>query len=180
MDKKEIRAWIKKLTKEKNANEKSNEAVVVTELLRQIIDKRKPHIVAAFMPMGDEISVDIEQLKEHCRIVIPRITLDSNNQAEMEFFDYNPADIHSGAYGINEPQSNNAMNAEDIDMMILPGVAFTRQGERLGRGKGFYDRYTSRKGFHAYCIGVCFSHQVLESLPTEAHDRTVDEIVIAE
>ena len=62
----------------------------------------------------------------------------------------------------------------------VPAVAFTRRGERLGRGKGFYDCYLSREGFRAYTVGVCYSHQLLDTLPTEPHDRRVDEVVVGE
>ena len=85
-----------------------------------------------------------------------------------------------GAYGINEPQGDTPCPAEAIDLMVVPAVAFTRRGERLGRGKGFYDCYLSREGFRAYTVGVCYSHQLLDSLPTEPHDCRVDEVVVGE
>ena len=62
-------------------------------------------------------------------------------------------------------------------MMVVPGVAFTAAGERMGRGKGYYDRYLSREGFRAYSVGVCFGCQMCEELPTEPHDRRMDEVI---
>ncbi|MBP3290798.1 MAG: 5-formyltetrahydrofolate cyclo-ligase [Alistipes sp.] len=180
MTKKEIRQHIRSLTAAKNADCKARQAEVVTQRLCEIITERKPKIVAAFMPMSDEIAIDIKRLSTLCRVVIPRITSHSDGQAEMEFFDYNTAEIGSGAYGINEPQGEDIVQPEQIDIMILPGMAFTTRGERLGRGKGFYDRYTSREGFRAYCIGVCFAHQILTTLPTEPHDRLIDEVIFGE
>ena len=179
MEKKEIRGLIRTLTSALTEADKAQQAHSVTEQLRHIIIERKPKIVAAFMPLSDEIAIDIANLSALCRIVIPRITGDKQGEATMEFYDYNLADISAGAYGIEEPQGSQAIAADMIDMMILPGVAFTSQGDRLGRGKGFYDRYTSRKNFHAYCIGVCYKHQVLDKLPVEPHDKRVDEVVYA-
>ena len=179
MEKKEIRGLIRTFTSTLTEADRAQQAHSVTEQLRHIIIERKPKIVAAFMPLSDEIAIDIADLSALCRIVIPRITSDKHSEATMEFYDYNLADISAGAYGIDEPQGSQAISADMIDMMILPGVAFTSQGDRLGRGKGFYDRYTSRKNFRAYCIGVCYSHQILSNLPVEPHDKRVDEVVYA-
>jgi len=60
-------------------------------------------------------------------------------------------------------------------VILIPGLAFTERGERLGRGKGFYDKYLSH--YHGIKIGVCFSEQLEDRLPTEKHDVTLDYIV---
>ncbi len=180
MEKKEIRAVIKRLNTNQTELHKKSEAAQVTELLCRHIRESKPNVVAAFMPLFDEIPINIEQIAALCRVVVPRITQDFAGCAEMEFFDYIPTEIHSGAYGISEPQGATPCDVEDIDLMIIPGVAFTPQGDRLGRGKGFYDRYTAREGFRAKCVGVCFRHQIVESLPTEPHDRRVDMVITAD
>ena len=71
-------------------------------------------------------------------------------------------------------------SAADIDVMVVPGVAFTSVGDRLGRGKGYYDRYMAREGFRAQTIGVCYSCQLCDELPVEEHDRRVDRVISAE
>ncbi len=180
MEKKEIRKAIKLLTASLTEAQKQTEAEAVTTSLIRFIEQEKPSIVAAFMPLPDEIEININRLAALCRVVIPRITANSLGVAEMEFFDYKPAEISAGAYGINEPQGATPCAAEDIDLMIMPAVAFTPQGDRLGRGKGFYDRYTARKGFRATCLGVCYRHQLIDELPTEPHDRRADMVITAE
>ncbi len=180
MEKKEIRKAIKLLTASLTEAQKRTEAEVVTTSLIRFIAHEKPSVVAAFMPLPDEIEIDINRLVALCRVVVPRITASSFGAAEMEFFDYKPTEISAGAYGINEPQGATPCATEDIDLMIMPAVAFTPQGDRLGRGKGFYDRYLSRKGFRAKCIGVCFNHQLLDTLPTEPHDRRTDMVITAD
>ncbi len=59
-----------------------------------------------------------------------------------------------------------------IDVALVPGVAFTAEGARLGRGKGYYDRFLPRLT-NAYLYGICFPYQVVESLPCSAHDIRV-------
>jgi 5-formyltetrahydrofolate cyclo-ligase len=147
------------------------ESLAVVEQLRHIIARRAPKVVALFAPLWDEVQLQglIDDLS--CRVVLPRVEGD-----DMEFFDYTPTDLKEGSFGIMEPQGQKPCPASDIDLMVVPGVAFTKEGERLGRGKGFYDRYLSREGFRGFCIGVGYKHQLLDSLPTEPHDRQMDMV----
>ncbi|MFI3269579.1 MAG: 5-formyltetrahydrofolate cyclo-ligase, partial [Rikenellaceae bacterium] len=92
--------------------------------------------------------------------------------------DNNNGGLRVGRFGILEPSGSTPVAASQIDVMIVPGVAFTRDGRRLGRGRGYYDRYLARPDFRATTMGVGFSHQLLRELPTEPHDRTLDRIVI--
>ncbi len=139
-------------------------------------DKQPAGCAAAFMPMPDEIDtlplVD-RLLAAGWKVVIPKVEGD-----QMEFYPYSTESLSCGAWGIMEPGTNAApVSASEIDVMIVPGRAFTQAGDRLGRGKGFYDRYMSRDGFRARTIGVCFKCQLVEVLPTEPHDMKVDEVV---
>ena len=64
-----------------------------------------------------------------------------------------------------------------VDVVVVPGVAFTRDGDRLGQGGGWYDRFLCRLGPGAVSIGVCFVEQVVDELPLEPHDVRVDRVV---
>ena len=63
-----------------------------------------------------------------------------------------------------------------IDVVIIPGVAFTRDGKRLGRGKGYYDRFLPKLST-AYRIGVCYDFQLSDTLPTESYDQKMDLVI---
>ncbi len=167
---KAIRTEIAKLSVEEKRSLSSqifNELFVLKEV-------KDASVVALFVSLHDEPSTDlaIEQLSHHKRVVVPRIEGD-----EMEFYDISEG-LQKGAFGIMEPLSAVPISPAEIDVMVLPGVAFTRQGYRLGRGKGFYDKYLSRKGFRAYTVGVCFPCQLVENIPTEKHDKILDSVVI--
>ena len=64
-----------------------------------------------------------------------------------------------------------------VDLVLVPGLAFTRDGGRLGRGRGFFDRFLAHRTPRAAKIGVCFNFQILPSLPLEAHDVKVSLVV---
>ena len=85
------------------------------------------------------------------------------------------ASVEHDKFGVPTPTGTDCLHPEDLDLILVPGVAFTRSGDRLGRGGGFYDRYLARTT--ATTVGVCFQCQVVPSLPTERHDARVDWIV---
>ena len=81
-----------------------------------------------------------------------------------------------GAFGVREPAADLTCTVapDSLDLVLVPGVAFTRSGERLGRGGGFYDRLLASLPAHVCKIGTCFSAQLLDELPVEPHDQRVD------
>lgn len=83
--------------------------------------------------------------------------------------------LKTGAYGIKEPVGETFTDYEKIDLTIIPGVAFDSHGNRLGRGKGYYDRLLPK--IKAYKIGICFSFQITEKIPTEDHDTQMNLII---
>ncbi len=86
--------------------------------------------------------------------------------------------LTEGAFHIDEPTGTAFTDYAAIDLAVIPGVAFDRQGNRLGRGKGYYDRLLPRIPT-AYKLGLCFPFQVLNQIPAEAHDIPMDEVLIA-
>lgn len=82
-----------------------------------------------------------------------------------------------GSFGIYEPNGEIWRDVMQPELIIVPGLAFDRQGHRLGRGKGFYDRFLSQQ--IGYKIGVCFHYQIFPAIPVEVHDVAVDEVIFA-
>ena len=97
------------------------------------------------------------------------------NDLELRLYT-GPQDLKKGAYGIEEPVGEPFTDYASIDLAIIPGVAFDVHGNRLGRGKGYYDRLLPRLP-HIYKIGICFPFQLLEEVPTEALDVRMDEVL---
>ena len=83
--------------------------------------------------------------------------------------------LATGAYGILEPDHRDALISEDIDAVLVPGLAFTRRGLRLGRGAGFFDRFLAST--EAKRIGVFFSCQIAPWLPIDEWDMRMDAVV---
>ncbi len=84
-------------------------------------------------------------------------------------------DLNKGAYGINEPKTINKANVDDIDLILVPGIAFSVSGERIGFGKGYYDKLLEK--FNGVKIGVCYDFQIVNHIPSSPHDIKMDMIV---
>lgn len=93
--------------------------------------------------------------------------------SQLKSFD----DLRSGSLGVLEPSPENriSMTPESFDLVIIPGVAFDRQGGRLGYGKGYYDRFLDQT--NAFRLALAFDFQVLENVPTEKHDVPMNGIL---
>ncbi len=86
------------------------------------------------------------------------------------------ADLSPGRFGVLEPASNcPSVSLNQLDLVFVPGVAFSRAGARLGRGKGFYDRLLAEVRGHK--CGVAYEVQVIATVPEEPHDIRVDSIL---
>jgi 5-formyltetrahydrofolate cyclo-ligase len=86
-------------------------------------------------------------------------------------------ELHPGKFGIREPDPIRIV--ERLDAIVLPGLAFTETGIRIGQGAGFYDRFLEMACAEMVKIGVCFDFQVIKEIPREEHDVNVDLLVYA-
>lgn len=112
------------------------------------------------------------------QVAVPKVLI----KEEMDFFVIRSRqELSAGSFGILEPIHHEyswTAKAEERVLVLLPGLAFDRKGNRLGYGKGFYDRYLSaHPSYHT--MGIAFSVQCMEQLPAQPHDQKV-EILITE
>mgnify|MGYP000201497045 FL=1 len=95
----------------------------------------------------------------------------------MEFFEITGfSDLEPGYFGILEPREGCRRACCPESVILVPGAAFSRNGKRLGRGGGFYDRFLEREPKHKK-IAAAYEYQMMETLPSEVHDVPVDMVV---
>jgi 5-formyltetrahydrofolate cyclo-ligase len=131
--------------------------------------------VMAFWSFGSEVQTAalIQRLHEAGkRVVLPRIV-----EGEIAAVTYAPGDpVAATSFGAMEPVGAELVPAEDVDVVIVPGVAFDRRGGRVGYGGGFYDRLLSRAP-SAPAVAVAFDVQLVDGVPQGRNDSRVDVIV---
>jgi len=91
-------------------------------------------------------------------------------------------DLTPGPWGILEPRpgSGRRVAARDLDLIIVPGVAFDRQGNRLGYGRGYYDSFLPRAAVEAKIVGIAFREQIVDGVPHEPRDFVIPLLVTAD
>jgi 5-formyltetrahydrofolate cyclo-ligase len=131
--------------------------------------------VVAFFPHKSEPNIEpflewvVSNRKE---LYLPRVNESGLDLVQVLFF----SDLKEGAYGIMEPKSDlQATDLTEFDVILVPGVGFTPNGDRLGFGGGFYDRLL--KLVKGCKIGIGYEFQVLDEIPVEEHDVSLDMIV---
>ena len=108
------------------------------------------------------------------RVALPRTLLSEKRLVFHRIFTL--GELVPGAYGIPEPPPENpVVPCEEADLVLVPGLAFDREGFRLGYGGGFYDRILRK--IRAPRVGLAFSFQLIERVPREEHDLPVDGVV---
>jgi 5-formyltetrahydrofolate cyclo-ligase len=136
---------------------------------------RNARVAALFAAMPSE--PDLSDLSESTdkTFAFPRVEGD-----EVKFYAPPPAGpwgVGSGKVREPDPAHSTPVPAMEIDLILVPGLAFTSRGERLGRGGGYYDRLLARISAEVPRIGVAFACQIVERLPIEPHDAAVDCVV---
>lgn len=114
----------------------------------------------------------IDRWQANKRFFLPRV-----NGVDLDILPYDKTRMQMGAFRIEEPSGDDIQNATSIDLIVVPAVAYDRYGNRVGRGKGYYDRLLRHT--KALTIGVAYDFQLMDEITTEPHDVPVD-IVITE
>ena len=140
-------------------------SVGLTEQLIKLIESRAPSKVASYSPIANEPDVSDfnDWLADKGMLLLPRIV--------GEGLEFATGSLARGPMGILEPQGPGVAP----DLLIIPAVAVDLRGNRLGRGKGFYDRALALLEVPAFA--VVFDPEVIEKLPLEPHDRAVNGVV---
>lgn len=110
------------------------------------------------------------------RVLAPQVGWETKQMLPVEIRNLD-TDVADSNYGIREPVRGVPFPIELIDLVIVPGIGFDLQGNRLGRGRGFYDRFLSRPNFNGVFCGLALEEQVVESLPADPHDVKIHMLV---
>ncbi len=189
ISKQELRKSIKSLC-EQNKDSLAAQSKRICELILASPQYKNAEQIFAYMALADEVDlgeVIKAALRDGKKVALPKIM--DFEKGLMQFFYLDTvqtlnSQTQAGTLGISEPdpqvlQPVDATTLKDSSILILvPGRAFTKEGDRLGRGKGFYDRFLAddllRSARDAVMAGVCFDFQIKKSLPVDDRDIRMD------
>lgn len=193
--KKNLRKKVKSIVREISSAEKGRRSLFGCELLLRGQTYLESDVVFSYMALPDEVDVSVineEAIRNKSVFALPRV-IDADSGV-MRFYFCDRGDrplLLPGSYGILEPEENPekelnlaAFRGKKV-MVIVPGVAFSKDNYRMGRGKGFYDRILSflmekskSYGYEIKFSGICFREQMAEDIPVEENDVRMNEVIV--
>ncbi len=161
-------------------NRKRFSRTIVWKLINQFIDKNISTVMT-YVPLKGE--VDVYPFIDYCLqngidIYVPRTNPDDGIMEAVRIYDLRE-DLLKGNYGIDEPRPDLQETAlpQELQLIIVPGLAFDRDGYRLGFGGGYYDQFLVNLSSGNTAVAVAYSFQIVEHLPRDEWDIPVDAVV---
>lgn len=176
MNKKETRERLRSMRWGLTADEQARAAHALAAQIADYAPYRAAHTVMAYMACRGELSLEAvigDVLASGRRLALPRCEAPGIMTARLV---KSMDDLSSGTYGLLEPKADcPIVDPGEINLVFVPGAAFDREGHRIGQGGGYYDRFL--KECSAHRAGVCHGFALLDSVPWEAHDETMDDVI---
>ena len=177
MDKKEIKKTIRKeiahLKKNHTMEWQEKMSALILSKLEETDQFRNARSIAIYHAIPGEVQTEsfINKWHKTKQLYLPVI---ENDFLKLQPY-HGPDNLKAGVFGILEPASNHAVDVSDISLIIVPGVAFDKNRNRMGRGKGYYDKLL--KHSQACKIGICYEFQLIEEVPSESFDVPMDVVI---
>lgn len=159
--------------------ERDSKSLKIQEKLFGLDAFRKARTVCFFVGTEEEVNTVpmIEgSIRQGKRVLVPLAKLENK---ELKLYELQAlSELKTGMLDILEPDPSKARpaNPKDVDLVVVPGLAFDEKKQRLGRGAGFYDRFLLTAP-RAYKVALAFSFQLFPEIPQEAHDHPLDEVL---
>lgn len=172
MDKTRIRQLIKAHKALLTDAERLAAAAAVFTKLEQTAAFKVADRILMYHSLPDELSTHgfIERWADDKHFYLPRV-----NGINLDILPYDRSRLALGAFHIEEPQGDDTVSPDTIELVVVPAVAYDRNGNRVGRGKGFYDRLLCDT--RAVKIGVAYDFQLVDDIDADEHDIPVDYII---
>lgn len=155
--------------------EKLRRSETVMRGVEELAEFRRAKVVLLYWSMTDEVQTHafVERWYKEKTLLLPCVVGD-----DLVLRQYTGPEcmVAGEQFGIGEPTGKEYTDLASVEVIVVPGVAFDRQRNRMGRGRGFYDRLLKSTP-NAVKVGVAYDFQVLDAIPTEPHDVKMDRIV---
>jgi 5-formyltetrahydrofolate cyclo-ligase len=173
MTKDEIRAGIRAREKAFTEADRHAASILAQQAFLDSEDYRKAQRIGCYLSTRRDVDTRLileQSLVDGKRIGAPRYDPISETWCHIQM--HHPDACERGSWQVAEPLAGAPL--APLDLVLVPGRAFDRSGNRIGHGKGHYDRML--EGFEGRCVGLAFSWQILKQVPREPHDRPMDAL----
>ena len=177
MDKKELRAKIRQMKREMTQEQICAASEKLGQLFVNTPQYREAKTIYGYLPYNQEVRTVpmLEQaIRDGKRVAVPKVYGDDMKFIYMDDL----SQVELGYAGIPEPIADGPVADDPTALVLMPGMAFTKNGDRMGYGGGFYDKFLAAEPDHP-TVALCYAFQMVESLPTEEYDIPVDCVLWA-
>ena len=175
-DKDEIRRTMRERRKALTPEERTAASEIICAKLTAL-NLHSPIAVYLASPQEIDLSPFIRKmLATGVKVVAPRWNGETYELAVLKGLD--DAHLRKGPMGILEPVEAEIVSPREVGIWLVPGLAFTRNGKRLGYGGGWYDRFLVEAPKDAWKIGIAHAFQVVDDLPSESHDILLSKVIV--
>ncbi len=174
MDKKALRAEIREKKRAMTEEEIVSRSARLGELFLASDAYKNAKTVYGYLPYNQEvrtIPVLQQALNDGKRVAVPKVMGDTMVFIYMDDL----TRVEKSSYGIPEPIDDGPVADDEEALVLMPGLAFTQKGDRMGYGGGFYDKFLAAEPNHP-TLALCYDFQMVEKLPTEEYDIPVDAV----
>jgi 5-formyltetrahydrofolate cyclo-ligase len=181
MDKAQIRKLMLEKLKEQKKLDQEKKSGIIKDKLFGLEEFRKAKTVMFYVSLDYEVDTR-KMIKETLRmgkvVVVPATVKKDRTIIPSRILNFD-GELSPSNFGILEPRQQclRPVPKEDLDLIIVPGLAFDESGTRIGHGGGYYDRFLKKLSPHTKTIGLAFSFQVFDRLPTGCHDVPVSRVI---
>ncbi|PKP39159.1 MAG: 5-formyltetrahydrofolate cyclo-ligase [Bacteroidetes bacterium HGW-Bacteroidetes-15] len=174
MSKQLLRQEIRELKKKADKQRMLSASQKIFHQVEELTEFKSAKTILAYWSLPDEVQTHDFVMKwyREKQILLPIV---AGEMLEIREFSGMECMEPGSSFGILEPKKGKAVNNINIDLVIVPGVAFDLQGNRLGRGKGYYDKLLKNKD--TYKVGVCFDFQLVDKVPVDSFDISMNIVV---
>ena len=177
MDKKELRSRIRQLKRAMTEEQINTASAKLGELFVNTPQYKNAKTIYGYLPYNQEVRTVpmLEQaIRDGKRVAVPKVYGDDMKFIYMDDL----TRVELGYAGIPEPIADGPVADDPTALVLMPGMAFTQKGDRMGYGGGFYDKFLASEPEHP-TVALCYAFQMVDSLPTEEYDIPVDCVLWA-
>ena len=177
--KKELRERLRELLADIGPDQLHERSIQACTHLTETREYNRAKVLMVFLSLATEVGTTPRVLhawQDRKRVLAPKVSWEQRRMLPIEIRSLSD-DLSESRFGLREPAQGTPVPLGDIDLVVVPGLGFDLHGNRIGRGRGFYDHFLAHGEWHGQACGLALENQVVEDVPVKEHDMKVDMLV---
>jgi 5-formyltetrahydrofolate cyclo-ligase len=179
MTKRALRQQLRQIMADIAPEQLHQRSLLACQHLTETQEYERAEIIMVFLSLPTEVDTTplvLHAWRQRKRVLAPKVSWEQRRMLPIEIHSFSD-DVAETVLGLREPAKGVPIPVNSIDLVIVPGLGFDHHGFRIGRGRGFYDRFLAQPDWHGTSCGLGIAEQVVDQVPVKEHDCPVDMLV---